>query len=126
MFDFMDSDAFIIGLEILFLSFIAYDAYKYSQTKKREYILNIVMAIGFALWVLLPFYTKYYEWDEAAREGLQRECLQEHNQSYCDCMDNMTYKAYSAQEYALTDKNSSDYQEFIKEAKEECFEDSWF
>ncbi len=122
----MDSDAFIIGLEVLFLSFIAYDAYKYSKTKKREYILNIVMAIGFGLWVLIPFYSKYYKWDEQQRETLNQECLSEHNQSYCSCVDDMIYKAYSFSEYKQMDKENSAYLEFIEASKKECFEDSWF
>jgi hypothetical protein len=30
------------------------------------------------------------------------------------------------EEYIKIDKNSSDYNDFIKEAKEDCLDDSWF
>jgi len=124
MFDFLDTDWFVIGLEIVFLTFIAYDAWKYSKTKKKEYIFNIIIAIGFAIWVLYPFYTKYYMWEEKDREALERECLDEHNSSYCVCMDNMIFKAYDLQSFKLLDKkNDKEYLEFIKESKEECFGD---
>ena len=124
MFDFLDTDWFIIGLEIVFLTFIAYDAWKYSKTKKKEYIFNIIIAIGFAIWVLYPFYTKYYMWEEKDREALGRECLDEHNSSYCACMDNMIFKAYDVESFKRLDKeNDKEYLEFIKESKEECFGD---
>jgi len=127
MFDFMDSDAFIIGLEIVFLSFIIYDGWKFYKTRKKEYILNIVLAIGFALWVLIPFYTKYYDWTDEQRETLQKECLNEHNASYCSCMDNMIVKEYDFKGFDKIDKqNDKKYLEFLEESKKECFEDSWF
>jgi hypothetical protein len=127
MFDFMDSDGFIIGLEIVFLTFIIYDAWKYYKTRKKEYILNIAMAIGFAIWVLAPFYTKYYDWHESERESLRTQCLSENNESYCDCMDEMIVKAYDFATYKEIDKkNDKEYLEFIKESEEECFGDSWF
>lgn len=127
MFDFMDSDWFIIGLEVVFLSLITYDVWKYYKTRKKEYIINIVMAIGFALWVLVPFYTKYYDWDEVQRQTLQKECLSENNETYCNCMDNMIVKEYDFAGFQKIDKkNDKDYLEFIKESKEECFGDSWF
>ncbi len=126
MFDFLDSDAFIIGLEILFLTFIGYDAYKYYKTKRREYILNIVMAIGFAIWVLYPFYTKYYEWSDTDRDALSTVCLNEHNSTYCSCIDNAIVKAYTKEEFALQDKNGTGFLEFLKDTEEECFGNSWF
>ena len=43
MFDFLDSDWFIISLEIVCLILIAYDIKKYIETKKKEYITNIVL-----------------------------------------------------------------------------------
>ncbi len=127
MFDFLDSDWFIIGLEIAFLTFIAYDAYKYFKTKKREYLVNIAMAIGFAIWVLYPFYTKYYMWEDKDRDTLNKRCLSEHNASYCDCIDNMIFKEYELEAFTRIDKkNDKDYLEFIKDSEEECFESSWF
>jgi len=127
MFDFMDSDGFIIGLEIVFLTFVIYDAWKYYKTRKKEYIVNIVLAIGFALWILVPFYTKYYDWTDAQRQTLQNQCLSENNETYCNCMDNMIVKEYDFKGFEKIDKqNDKDYLEFLKESKEECFGDSWF
>ena len=127
MFDFMDSDWFIIGLEVLFLSFITYDGWKYYKTRKKEYIVNIVLAIGFALWVLVPFYTKYYDWTEAQRAELEKECLGENNETYCSCMDNMIVKAYDFESFQKIDKQEDkDFLEFLEESKKECFEGSWF
>jgi len=127
MFDFMDSDWFIIGLEVVFLTFIIYDGWKYYKTRKKEYIVNIVLAIGFALWVLVPFYTKYYDWTDAQRAELEKECLDENNASYCSCMDNMIVKAYDFESFQKIDKQEDkDFLEFLEESKEECFEGSWF
>ena len=127
MFDFMDSDWFIIGLEIVFLSFVGYDAYKFYMTRRKEYIVNIVMAIGFALWILVPFYTKYHDWKDSQREEVSKTCVSENNASYCKCMDNMVFKHYEFEVYKKIDKKTNkDYLEFIKESEEDCFGDSWF
>lgn len=126
MFDFLDSDGFIIGLEIVFLTFIAYDAYKYFKTKRREYLLNIALAIGFAVWVLYPFYIKYYKWEDKDRNSLMQTCLSEHNESYCNCIDDMIFKTYDLQSFEALDKTSEAYLEFIKDSEKECFESSWF
>jgi len=127
MFDFMDSDAFIIGLEIVFLTFVIYDGWKFYKTRKKEYIVNIVMAIGFALWILVPYYTKYYDWSEEQRQMHKTQCLSENNESYCNCMDNLIEQAYTFEAYDKIDKkNDEAYLEFLKESKEECFGDSWF
>jgi len=126
MFDFMDSDGFIIGLEIVFLTFIAYDGFKFYKTRQRQYIINIVLAIGFALWVLVPFYTKYYDWTPDQREDFKVQCLNDHNASYCKCMDNMVYKAFEYGDYKKMNKEDKEYKIFLKDSFEECFEDSWF
>ncbi len=124
MFDFLDADWFVIGIEILFLLFIGYDAWKYSKTRKKEYIFNIVLAIGFAIWVLYPFYTKYYEWEEKDREALIKSCLNEHNMTYCNCVDDRIFKEYDLETYNKLDKKSDkEFLEFIKVSEEECFED---
>lgn len=47
MFAFYESDWFTITLEILFMLFIVYDTRRYLQTRKREYLLNIVLAVAF-------------------------------------------------------------------------------
>lgn len=124
MFDFMDSDGFIIGVEILFLCFIGYDAWKYYLTRRKEYLLNIALAIGFAIWVLYPFYKKYYEWEEVERESVISACLREHNQSYCACVDNAIFKTYTKSEYQSLDKtNNETLNALVKESLEECFDD---
>ena len=53
MFDFLDSDWFNISLQIVFLLLMYYDVKKYMQTRKKEYIFNIVTTIGFAIWMLI-------------------------------------------------------------------------
>lgn len=124
MFDFLDADWFIIGVEILFLLFIGYDAWKYHKTRKKEYIFNIVLAIGFAIWVLYPFYTKYYMWEEKDREELIKSCLSEHNTTYCSCVDDRIFKEYDLETFNRLDKkNDKDFLEFIKVSEQECFED---
>jgi hypothetical protein len=124
MFDFMDSDGFIIGLEIVFLLFIGYDAWKYAKTKKREYIINIVLAIGFAIWVLYPFYTKYYTWEDKDRESLMQNCLNDHNASYCSCINNNIFKEYELKTFEAIDQNNDkDFLEFIEDVKKGCLED---
>jgi len=127
MFDFMDSDGFIIGLEIVFLTFVIYDAWKFYKTRRKEYVINIIMAVGFALWILVPFYTKYYDWTDEQRQSHKTQCLLEHNASYCACMDNLIEKSYTYDAYEKIDKkNDTGYKEFLIESKEECFGDSWF
>ncbi len=90
MFDFLDSDWFNITLQIVFILLIWFDIKKYRQTKKKEYIVNIVATIGFAIWVLYPYYISYFEWSEAQKkhpfENLQaRE--QRHFVSMCEKID---------------------------------------
>ncbi len=124
MFDFLDADWFVIGLEIVFLLFIGYDLYKYKKTRKKEYILNIVLAIGFAAWVLYPFYIKYYTWEEKDRESLIQRCLDEHNTTYCSCVDDRIFKEYDLQTFNQLDKkNDKEFLEFIKMSEQECFEE---
>jgi len=123
MFDFLDSDWFIIGLEIVFIVAISYDVFKYVKTKKKQYIINIVLTVGFAIWTLYPFYTKYYEWDAQDREDLMTKCLKQGTERYCGCLENMLFKEYDEHEYKVIDKqNDEDYLTFMNEAKEECLE----
>ena len=126
MFDFLDSDWFNIGLEIVFLILISYDVKKYIQTKKREYILNIVMTIGFAIWVLYPYYISYSGWEQSQKKELLSHCEAIDDKKLCKCLDESTFKAYTFEEYISVDKNSSEYAEFIQDAKEECQDESWF
>ena len=126
MFDFLDSDWFIISLEIVFLLFIAYDAKKYFETKKKEYITNIVLTLGFFIWAFIPFYNSYMTWSEDKKQELISECKKENNETLCQCLDEKIFKEYSFEDFKNLDKNSSDFNEFIKETKEECLDDSWF
>jgi len=128
MFAFYESDWFTIILEILFLVFIVYDIKRYIETKKREYLLNIVLTIGFFFWALVPFYNKYLTWHEADRATLVAACLQEHNESYCNCLDDKVFKSYSRDDFKSIDqKNDVDFVEFLDESDRECRGDlAWY
>lgn len=126
MLDFLDSDWFNIGLEIVFLILISYDVKKYIETKKREYIINIVLTVGFAIWVLYPYYKSYFGWEEAQKKELISTCEDTNDTKLCRCVDEALFKGYTYEEYKVLDKNSSEYKDFIKDTKEECLDDSWF
>ncbi len=126
MFDFLDSDWFNISLEIIFVILIAYDIKKYIQTKKKEYITNIVLTLGFAVWTLYPYYNSYIGWDEKQKLEMISTCQEDSNVTLCKCLDERIFKEYTYEEYKILDKNSSDFQEFVKESKEDCADDSWF
>ena len=126
MFDFLDSDWFNIGLQIVFIVALIYDVKKYRQTGKREYIVNIVLTIGFAIWVLYPYYISYSGWDEEQKKVLLSNCNDVNDTKLCKCLDDVTFKNYTHDEYVALDKNSQEYKEFLKDAKEECEDDSWF
>lgn len=123
MFDFLDSDWFIVSLEIVFLLFIVYDTRLYIRTKKREYLFNIALALGFAIWTLYPFYTKYYTWQPQEREELIESCTSEQNASYCECLDDKIFKAYDIKSYRALEKDKDEeYLEFLEESHKECRE----
>lgn len=128
MFAFYQSDWFTIVLEILFLLFIAYDTRRYFQTGKREYLINIVLAIVFFFWALVPFYNKYYSWQDVDKESLLAECVQDYNKSYCSCLDDKILKEYDFESFKELDKKrDEDYLEFVDEAGKECRgEGGWF
>lgn len=126
MFDFLDSDWFNIALEVFFVLLIALDIKKYFQTKKKEYILNIVMTIGFAIWALYPYYNSYVGWDEKQKQEMVSTCKDTNDTKLCKCVDDAIFKEYTYEKYIVLDKNGSEYKEFIKEAKEDCLDDSWF
>lgn len=127
MFDFLDSDWFVIILEIVFLIFISYDLKKYFETKKREYIFNIVLTLVFFVWALIPFYNSYMTWDEEKKKELITACTHtESNETLCGCVNDKIFKEYSFEGYKSLDKNSSDFKDFIEETKGECLDKSWF
>ena len=126
MFDFLDSDWFNIGLEVVFLLLLSYDIKRYKETQKREYIINIVLTVGFAIWVLYPYYISYSGWDEEQKTQMLSNCEGMEDKKLCKCLDESTFKNYTYEEYKALDKNTTQYKEFIQEAKEECQDDGWF
>ena len=126
MLDFMDEDWFIIALEVVFIILIAYDIKKYVETKKKEYITNIVLTLGFAIWTLYPMYKSYFGWEESQKSELLSTCRDVNDTKLCKCMDDKIFKGYVYEEYLHVDKNSSDYKEFLEDAKEECEDNGWF
>jgi hypothetical protein len=126
MFDFLDEDWFIITLEIVFVILIAYDIKKYIETKKKEYITNIILTFGFAVWTLYPMYNSYFGWDEAQKKEMLKTCNDSNNTELCKCVDDSIFKEFVYDEYKSIDKNSTDYKEFLKDTKEGCLDDSWF
>jgi hypothetical protein len=127
MFDFLESDWFNIGLEVVFLVLISYDVKKYFDTRKREYLVNIVLTIGFAIWALYPYYNSYIGWEDSQKKEMLSHCKGDENSTkLCRCLDDATFKEYTYEEYKALDMNSSEYKEFVKDAKEECLDDGWF
>ena len=123
MFDFLDSDWFNIGLEIIFLVLVTYDIKMYLQTKKREYLTNIILTIGFAIWTLYPYYKSYFCWNEIQKSEILKNC-DNNDTKLCRCIDDTIFKTYSYDEYKKLTKK--EYEEFLKESKEDCLDDSWF
>ena len=129
MFDFLDSDWFIITLEIVFVILIAYDIKKYIEMKKKEYITNIVLTLGFAIWTLYPMYTSYFGWQDKQKQEMLLVCdeMKDANATkLCNCVDETIFKNFTYKEFSQKDTNSKEYQEFMKEAKEDCLDDGWF
>lgn len=126
MFDFLDSDWFNIGLEIIFLILISYDIKKYLQTKKRQYIVNVVLTIGFAIWVLYPYYKSYFGWSDGQKQELITISKDSNNTKLSKCMDEAIFKSFTYEEYKSQDKNSSEHKEFLEDTKKECLDESWF
>lgn len=126
MFDFLDSDWFNIGLEIIFLILISYDIKKYFETKKKEYITNVVLTIGFGVWALYPYYNSYVGWDEEQKKDLISTCRDTNDTKLCKCVDDKIFKEYVYEDYKTLDKNASEFKEFVEESKKDCSDDSWF
>lgn len=120
---FYESDWFTITLEIVFLIFIIYDIRRYIVTKKKEYLTNIVLTLGFAIWAFIPFYNKYFSWQESDKVQVLESCMKEHNTSYCECVDDKIFKEYTFEAFETIDQvNDKEYLEFMTDMKEECSE----
>jgi len=126
VFDFLESDWFIITLEIVFVLLIAYDIKRYKESKKKEYIFNILLTLGFAIWTLYPFYKSYFGWEESQKLVLLNHCDKGSDVKLCNCVDEAIFKEYSYEEYVVVDKNSSEFLEFLNDSKEECSDSGWF
>ncbi len=127
LFDFLESDWFNIGLQIVFIIALVYDIKKYTQTHKKEYIVNIVATIGFAVWILYPYYISYSGWNEKQKLEMISHCSGDKNSTkLCRCLDNASFKSYTHDEYLALDKNASEYKEWFKDTKEDCLDDGWF
>lgn len=126
MFDFLDSDWFNITLEIVFVLMLSYDVKEYIETRNKKYITNIVMTIGFAVWALYPYYNSYIGWEDEQKQHMISTCHDTNNTKLCKCLDDAIFKGYTYEEYKSTDLNSSDFEEFLKDAREDCLDDSWF
>jgi hypothetical protein len=96
------------------------------RQKKKEYIVNTVLTIGFAIWVLYPYYKSYYGWNETQKQEMIATCSDANNSELCKCVDEAIFKEYVYDEYKVIDKNSSEHKEFVKETKEGCLDESWF
>lgn len=121
MFDFLENDTFVIVLNIVFLLFIIYDFKKYQQTKQKQFLLNITLTLGFAIWTMIPFYNKYFTWSDAHIAHIDLNCS-DTNQTLYNCMVDNTIKAYSYEDFICEDKNSSDYKAFVKDTLQACQE----
>ena len=126
MFDFLDSDWFNIALQIIFIVLIYFDIKKYKHTKKNEHILNIVLTIVFGIWALYPYYNSYFGWNDKEKSVMISNCDSESNKTLCKCLDDKTFKEYTFKEYKNLDKNGSNFKSFLKDAKDDCLDDSWF
>ena len=98
------------------------------QTRKKEYIFNIVTTIGFAIWMLYPYYTSYTGWLDKEKSEMLSSCEAKTKgaKKLCVCVDNAIFQHYTHAEYITLDKNSTDFIDFLKETKEDCEDDSWF
>ena len=84
------------------------------------------MTIGFAIWVLYPYYTSYVGWEGTQKQEMISTCDAKGNKKLCKCLDEAIFKGYTYDEYIQVDKNSTNFQEFLDDAKEECLDDGWF
>lgn len=53
-------------------------------------------------------------------------CDAKEDEKLCKCLDESIFKGFTYDEYKVLDKNSTDYKEFMDDAKEECQDEGWF
>lgn len=123
MFDFLDRDPVVLVINVLFLIFIYFDYKKYKQTRQRLYLFNIILTLGFAIWVLLPLYTKYITWSAPQRAHIENLCRQKASQKFCHCYNDKLFKSYSFDALQKEDRNSSTFSTFDTESKKSCQEE---
>ena len=79
------------------------------------------------MWAIIPFYNSYITWKDKDKQKVIQKCELENNATLCRCLEDSIFKEYRYSEYKKIDYlKEKDYLEFIKDAKEECLDDSWF
>lgn len=126
MFDFLNEDWFVIVLEVVFLILIIYDINRYIKTKRKDYLVNIFITLGFAIWTLYPMYTSYFGWEDSQKSEIIMQCEESNTNELCKCVSDRQFKQYTYLEYMKIDKNSTDYKEYIENTKADCIDESWF
>ncbi len=126
MFDFLDSDWFNITLQVGFVIALVYDIKKYKETQEFKYMVNIFTTIGFAIWMLYPYYTSYTGWQEEQKKVMITHCGDTNSTKLCKCIDEATFKSYTYEEYIALDKRGSEYTKWLDDTKEDCLDDGWF
>ena len=92
----------------------------------EESITNIVLTAGFAIWTLMPMYTKYFGWEDSQKQEMLVVCNDSNDTKLCTCVDDTIFKAFTYEEYTSKAKNEKEYEEFLKETREDCLDDGWF
>lgn len=85
-----------------------------------------MITLGFAIWVLYPYYTSYVGWEDKQKQEMLSICKDSEDAKLCECLDEAIFKSYTYDEYKVQDKNATEYNEFLKDAKEECQDEGWF
>lgn len=75
---------------------------------------------------MYPYYKSYFGWEDTQKSELISTCADSNDTKLCKCVDESIFKGYTYDEYKVIDKNSKEFNEFVKESKEECLDDGWF
>jgi hypothetical protein len=123
MFDIFDNDYFIMILEVVCLYFIIHDIRAYNQTKQNQYLLNIALAIGFFIWTAIPFYNKYYGWNDTQKQEFVNICHKTEKKELCECYSDKIFKEYNYDKFNLLYvQKEPKLKEFRDESIKECEE----